>query len=467
MVPFAGDGLGVGDLTWSQRNIWRMMEFIGTPEMVGGVMKLAEGTTVDNIKNLLSFIVSRHQSLRTRIRVDADGTPKQWLSGSGEVPLTVIDVPDDGDPAAVAEATREHYETAPFNIAAEWPVRMAILRHNGVPSHFAVQYPHMVIDGYGFDALRRDLRNLDQQTGEVLGPRAGIQPLELARKQQTDAARRISDAALRYWGQLLRKVPPRQFRDSTDPRRPRYWDATYDSPAVRLAVNIIAARTRLHSGPIMMAAYAVAMSWATDIHPSAIRTLVSNRFRPDFGESVSVLVQPGLSLIDVANCTFDEAATRAWRAQLAAGKYGYYDPRDLWALMDRIAAQRGIEFDLMCYFNDRRQGMAGPAPGPAPIPDEVLTALPRSTLTWGVRSDNPDARAYLNVDATHDSINYTLRADTHALSPDDMVHVLQGMENMLVSSAVDPTATTTFDKSPAKIEVRDHGASSVNTKSGD
>src|SRR5690242_3163364 len=171
MVPFAGDGSGVDDLTWGQRNIWRMMEFIGTPEMVGGAMKLDEGTTVDNIRNLLSFIVSRHQSLRTRIRIDPDGVPKQWLSESGEVPLTIIDVPDDEDPAEVAEATREHYETAPFDIGTEWPVRMAVVRHHGVPSHFAVQYPHMVIDGYGFEALLRDLRNLDQETGEVLGPR--------------------------------------------------------------------------------------------------------------------------------------------------------------------------------------------------------------------------------------------------------------------------------------------------------
>ena len=58
MVRFAGDGEGVGQLTWAQRNIWRMMQMLGTPEMVGGAMPLEEGTTVEHIVHLLSFIMS-------------------------------------------------------------------------------------------------------------------------------------------------------------------------------------------------------------------------------------------------------------------------------------------------------------------------------------------------------------------------------------------------------------------------
>jgi condensation domain-containing protein len=462
MVPFRGDGSGTGEVTWGQRNVWRMMEINGSARMVGGAMRLSDGTTLDNIVHLLSFIVSRHQSLRTMIRQQPDGSLIQVLSEAGEVALEVVDIADDEDPAVVARDVYDRFVATPIDIGNDWPVRMAVIRQHGLASHFAVAYPHIAIDGHGFEALATDLPNMDPVTGEHLAPRAGIQPMELAIQQASPAGRRQSAASMRYWEQLLRSVPPRQFNDSADPRDPRWWDATYDSRAAFLAVQVIAQRSGIHSGPILMAAYAVAIAQITGIHPSAVRTLVSNRFRPEFGASVSTLVQPGLCVIDVADCTLDEAATRAWRAQLAAGKNGYYDPRDLWALMDRVNQDRGIQLDLMCYFNDRRRAAGQAQPGTVVTPeelraarmarpidggvtptrDEILAALPLSTISPGIRSNRPDARAYLNINGADDTINYTLRVDTHALSPAEQETVLRTIEKILVESATDAAATT-------------------------
>jgi hypothetical protein len=440
MVRFAGDGSGVGQLTWAQRNIWRMMQMLGTPEMTGGAMPLEEGTTVEHIVNLLSFIMSRHQSLRTRIRVEPDGTPVQVLYESGEAALEIHDVAEGEDPAEAAESIREHFETAPFDIEREWPVRMAVIRQDKIPVHFTAMYPHIVIDGYGFTALVNDLVHLNRDTGEQTAPRQGIQPMELAAIQQTPAARRQSDFAMRYWEQLLRDIPAQRFNEAADKREPRWWDGIYDSPAAFKALQVLADRTQLHTGPILMAAYAVAMAKVTGISPSVLRTLVSNRFRPGFTESVSVLVQPGICAIDVNGYSFGEVARRAFRSQLAAGKHGYYDPRDLWALFERINLERGVELDLMCYFNDRRQGMAQMPSGPLPTIAEITEALPLSTWKWGVRTDNPDAKAYLNINGEPDTLNYDLRVDTHALSPLELVSVLRHIEDALVSAVLDPAA---------------------------
>ena len=446
MVRFAGDGAGVGQLTWAQRNIWRMMQMLGTPEMVGGAMPLEEGTTVEHIVHLLSFIMSRHQSLRTRIRVEPDGNPVQVLYDSGEAALEIHDVAEDEDPAEVAEAIRERFETSPFDIEREWPVRMAIIRKDKVPVHFAVMYPHMVIDGYGFDALKNDLAHLNRQTGEHLAPRQGVQPMELAVQQQTPAALRTSEHAMRYWEQLLRGIPPQRFNEAADKREPRWWDGIYDSPAAFKALRVLADRTHLHTGPILMAAYAVAIARVTGIDPSVIRTLVSNRFRPGFMESVSVLVQPGLCAIDVDGYSFDEIAQRAFRSQLAAGKHGYYDPRDLWALIERVNNERGVELDLMCYFNDRRLALGQMPDGPLPTVAEITEALPLSTWEWGVRTNNPDAKAYLNVNSRPDTLNYDLRVDTHALSPVELIAVLRQIEGTLVSAVLDPDAVIRVSK---------------------
>lgn len=444
MVPFTGEGSGTEELTWGQWGVWRMMQGFDSPFMVGGAMRLEPGTTLEHLVRLLAFIVGRHQSLRTRVRTEPDGEPMQVLAESGEVALQVYDVADGQDPAELAEEIRAQYEFEPFDIAADWPVRMAVIRKDGVPDHFVAMYPHMVIDAYGFDALVGDLENLDPETGEALGPRAGVQPMDLARKQREPAAERAQTASLRFWERWLREVPARRFNGPYPEQDPRWWDCTYDSRAALLALNAISARTSLHSGPVLLAAYAVAMARTTGVNPSVIRMVVSNRFRPDFARSVSVLAQPGLCVIDVGGCTFDEAVTRAWHAQLATGKNAYYDPRRLAEMRERVEKERGAAVDLMCYFNDRRKTLAQPTAAAEQVPtaEQMWDALPLSRLTWGIRSNAPDVKAYLDVNGSPDTVNLTLRSDTQAVSPAEQVAILRTIEEVLLAAAFDPDYPT-------------------------
>ncbi|NUR29985.1 MAG: condensation protein [Catenulispora sp.] len=440
MVPFSGEGSGTEELTWAQWTIWRAMQGFDSPFMIGGAMRLEPGTTLEHLQRLLAFIVGRHESLRTRIRTGSDGVPKQVLSAAGEVGLEVYDLDDGEDAAEQAEAIRARYEFEPFDIAEQWPVRMAVIRTDGVPDHFVAMYPHMVIDAYGFDALVGDLENLDRETGATLGPRAGVQPMELARKQRTPAAARAEQASLRYWEHWMREVPARRFNGPHREQEPRWWDCTYDSRAAYLAVTAVSARTGLHSGPVLLAAYAVALARITAVNPSVIRMVVSNRFRPDFARSVSVVAQPGLCVIDVGDCTFDEVVQRTWQAQLATGKNAYYDPRRLGELREQVEKERGEKLDLNLYFNDRRKALAQPTADAEEVltPQQMWDALPLSRLTWGIRTDNPDVKAYLDVNGSPDTVNLTLRSDTQALTPGEQVAVLRLMEEILLAAAFDP-----------------------------
>jgi hypothetical protein len=438
LVPFAGDGSGLEELTWGQWYVWGLMAEFGSMPMVGGAMRLAEGTTVDNIVHLLSFIVSRHQSLRTRIQVQPDGTPMQLVAGSGEVALEIVDTLVDEDPAEVAEAVRLRFKNTPFDIAQDWPVRMAVILKDGVPDHFVAIYSHIAIDGYGFEALISDLANLDQTTGEHLAPVAGTQPLELSRQQRTPAARKLSDVSIRYWERVLRGRPARPFNGPYAEREPRWWECTYVSHAAYVASNAISARTKLHTGPVLLAAYAVAVARVTGVNPSLIRIVVSNRFRPGFTDTVSVLGEPSLCLIDVRDCTFDEAVVRAWHSQLNAAKNGYYDPRDMWALRDRIEKERGVEIDFGWYFNDGRRGTAQPMAKTAPTEDEMWDALPLSRLTWAVKANTPDFKAYFDVNLEPDTISYNFLVDTRIVSLHEQLAIVRAVEEILMATAFDP-----------------------------
>jgi hypothetical protein len=120
--------------------------------------------------------------------------------------------------------------------------------------------------------------------------------------------------------------------------------------------------------------------------------------------------------------------------------HAYYDPRELWALIDKVAAERGTELDLQCYFNDRRRSMAQ-APDRVTVTAPALSArlpeeLAKSRLRRGKKSNTPDSTCYLQVNHVSDTIDLTLRVDTHRVTPDDLVNCLRGIEELVVNAAL-------------------------------
>ncbi|MET7396049.1 condensation domain-containing protein [Dactylosporangium sp. NPDC005572] len=432
-VRFAGDGAGVEELTWGQRAAWGSMRINGEADWAGGTMPLRDGQTVDELAALLARVMSRHQSLRTRFVPDADGEPRQSLADGGEVCLEVVEA-GDRDPETVAEAVRERLETAPFDPAEDWSVRWAVICRDGVASWFVALYTHLVLDGYGIEALTADLTDPPDEV-------PGVPPFEQARRQRGATARRQQAASLRHWEQHLRTIPPERFPPVAAPAEPRWWDVSYDSPATYLALHEVAAGTKVHSGTVLLAAYAVALARISGDSRTVLRTLVSNRFRPGFRETVAPVAQSALCVIDTSGETFDEVVATAFQSQLSAGLHAYYDPRELWAMIDRVGTERGAAIDVSSYFSDRRRSFATFPDGMTVTPDDVTRALDRGRLRWGRRSDSPDTTCFLLVNPVPDTIDLTIRADTHRLSPDDMAGCLRAMEEIVVAAAF-PAATT-------------------------
>ncbi|HKN97383.1 MAG TPA: condensation domain-containing protein [Pseudonocardiaceae bacterium] len=437
LVSFSGPGSGTDQLSWGQRVIWRTIAHQGASEYLGGVQPIPEGHSLDDMVECLRFVMGRHQSLRTRLAFDSGGEPRQVVSESGEVPLEVVDA-GDADPAAVAEQVRERYESTDFDYEREWPLRMAAVCRDGVPTHSVAVYNHLAIDAHGLDALMADLMTM--LTGDVR-PVTAMQPLEQAAQQRTAAARRQSEAALRHWERVLRRAAPRQFGESTDRRQPRYWRLRYHTPATELAMRLIAARTGTDTSPVLLAAYAVALARTAGTNPVVLQLAVSNRFRPRFADSVSPLAQASPCLLDVADVTFDEAVARAVQAAMSTYLNAYYDPHGRAALLARMAEERGEQIELSCYFNDRRDA-GGRDGGPVPTLDQVEAAVSRSALRWSRHTDVEQPPLYLSVSDADDGIELYLTADTHRLSPSDMATIARTVEAVAVGAARDATQPT-------------------------
>jgi Condensation domain len=435
LVQFAGAGAGVAELSWGQREMWSVMRMKGRWLPIGGVRQLPAGRTVADVVADLGFVMTRHQSMRTKLAFTADGTPLQVVENRGEIPLEIVDAGDE-DPAKVAAAVADRYKAASFDYEADWPVRMGVITARGVATHVAEVFCHHAVDAFGIAALHDDLAARYAGGGQV-PPVTATQPLDQAIKQRGPAARRTHDAAMRYAERLLRAAPATPFRESDDPRSPRIWQLTCTSPAGYRAVRVLAAQAGVSTAPVLLAAFAVAVTELTGVSPAALHMVVNNRFRPGFARSVSAVTQSCPCVIDPSG-GFREVITRAFHAAMGAYKNSYYDLDGKSELFARIGAELGAEPDLSCLFNDRRVDSreAADTPGGAD-PAGLRAELDRTTLTWGERNDVPEQKLFLYINDAPDALSYDLWADTCYVSPADMETFVRRFESVLVDAATE------------------------------
>ena len=434
VVPFAGPGQGIGELTWAQKGLWKAMRTTGSSLPVGGVSALPPGYSAGDIAVMLRFLLERHPSLRTRMRFGADPLPWQDVADAGEIELEVVDAGAE-DPGVVAERLRSRWDDTVFDYAAEWPVRTGVVVAGGAATHMVAVYCHLALDLAGLETLLADLATMDPATGRPTVPMIATTPLQLALQQREPPAIRRSDAALRHWEHVLRSIPARRLPGSADHRSPRWRELGYSSVAARHAVRILAGRTGLRTGPLLMAACAAALRRVTGQDPTVLQVLVSNRFRPGLARAVTPLTQSSLCVVEVGEDRLEEVGGRAQRAVVRAGKNAYYDPLRLDDLYAEVDKDRHEHVDVDCFFNDRRR-LARYEDGPPSTAADVRQARPHSALHLDRALPQFDHRLFVHVNDVVEAVDWTVCADTHHLSPDGARELLTGMESALVEAAL-------------------------------
>ncbi len=440
-VPFDGEGAGEADLTWGQIGLWQSIEASGMSKTVFYIAEVEQGTTVDDVAAMLRFMVTRHQSLRTRLVLREDAPPRQRCSTSGEVTLEVVDA-GAHDPAEVAEAVSQRWQQELFDYENEWPIRLAAIRKDGALTHVVTVVLHTSIDAYGLSALAADVGARDEETGAAAGPVTGLQPLEQAARQASPAGQRQNAASLRYLERVLRTVDASRFGE------PRYGGERaidmiqYRSPATLLAVRAVAARERIDDSPVLLASFAVGLARFTGVNPVMAMLMVGNRFRPGLADSVSALIQLSPYMIDVADTTMGDAVARASASAINAYKNAYYDPYEQDEVIERVERERGEELDLSCFYNDRRQRARSHLGEAIPAAEEIRAALAHSAVSWEPEISMPRRKIYFNVDDPPGAIEFVMSADTRYFDRSDLAAIMRNVEEAAVQAALEPEAPT-------------------------
>ncbi len=447
VVHFEAEGSGVANLSWGQLEILGAMERQQTWMPLPHREPLPVGTTLADVADWLRYIVTRHQALRTRLRFPADGPPCQVLHASGDIAVDVVEAGSE-DPAVVAQRMIDRYVEHDFDFQRDWPIFLAVILENGTPVWRVANVCHIAWDAFGALALVADLEERDAAGDAPPKPVTALQPLDQARWQCSPAGQRHNQAVLRQWAQVLREMPARRFPPPVDRGQPRHWILELVSPAMHLAIQVIRSRTRAGSAPVILTLFLVALARVTGVNPAVTRVAVNNRFRPGLADSVSVISQYGLCMLDVADLTFDEALARLSRRIIATFKNAYYDPAQVTELVERIGRERDEELDIQCYYNDRRFSQDTEPTGEPPTADEVRAALPATTLGL-----EPLARAserlFAAVEEMPGSFRMTLEVDTRHLPREALVDCARAMEEIAVAAALDPDVTQATRLRPA------------------
>ena len=444
-IGFQGAGSGVEEMTWGQRGIWKAMIVHDNALPLGGVKTLAPGTTVQDVADELVYLLTRFASMRTKLRFDVGDRPRQELFASGQTVLEVYDTDDDTDDDALdtgngtdtaetlAVAVEAHYRHIPFDFRTDWPVRMAVVRRAGTPTHMVVIMQHMATDGGGAEVMIRDVATRET------APPTGMQMLEQARWQGSPEGQRHNDKAMRYMENVLRKMTPERYPAGLgDPQRPPHWEARCDSPALGLALPALAKRTGVDGAPLMLALFAVALARITGISPVVTCPIVGNRFRSALADIVCHVAHAPVFSLDVADATVTEVIERARRAGMSAFKYGYFDPEAFLATVARVSAERGVDLDISTVVNDRR-GTRGADDGmPIPTADELAAARGTSVFRWVQKNSKPIERLFLTIDEVPGVVTLTVAAHTAYLSPAVIEELARGIESVAIEAVLDP-----------------------------
>jgi len=434
-IDFDGGRDDIAPLTWGQRAVWKsVVEFTDHSWLnfrrVLAVPRRA-GADVASVGRTIAALMSRHGSLRTRLRL-VDGERRQVASSRGRLPVILVPAGDDDE--ATAHAWRDRLGSVPYDFAEEWPLRIGFVVVDDRVRYVVVVISHAAADLHACEILVRDLRLLLLR-GSVPTP-PGLQSLDVARREAGDA--RHSERAVALWMREYARLPESMFPAVGPPLAPRFRRAQLESPAVNAAARLIAARHEVSTSTVLLAATATLVARWTGHDVCGVFTMSNNRFPTGYADAISKLNQLGLFVIDLADRpTFAEIVPRTWQGALRAYQHAYYDPTEMDAALRRAGRPCGSGLEPWCYFNDLRLPDTDLA-SEQPLDEAALRAsLTDSRLHWPETLERFAWRFRLQVMDVPGAIGLSLTTDTSYLPPPEAERFLREFEALVVNAAFD------------------------------
>ncbi|TGD89793.1 non-ribosomal peptide synthetase [Mycolicibacterium sp. CH28] len=281
------------------------------------VFRVSGAMDLDALRGAVNAVVDRHESLRT-VFIESDGTLYQRILPAGTaVPVRIVDCPADDLDESIAALVEYR-----FDLAAEIPVRVTVLRSDPEDCTIVVLLHHITTDEWSDAPFLTDLNRAYRDGGTPLPP------LEVHYADYTLWHRQLVagvEADQRsFWARTLAGAPD-ELALPTDRPRPARPSGAGGTVHVTVPTETVAALRNLaadrHMSMVMVLHAGLAvllhrLGGGTDI---VVGTPVAGRDEAVLNEVIGFFVNTVVLRTDVSgNPDFDELLARVRDADLAA-----------------------------------------------------------------------------------------------------------------------------------------------------
>ncbi len=199
-------------LSYSQERMWVLhhLDPLSAAYNVAGGVAIDGPLDVAALRRALAEVLRRHEVLRTNYPAE-DGTPQVRVAPTLALELPVIDVSGAGAPPQEALRRAEELAHAPFDIAAEPLLRVALYRIGPQRHLLCACMHHLVTDAWSIGLLVRDLLDCydDYAAGRTPVPVAEeVSYLDYAAWQRATLTDEYLAGQLAYWKRQLEGARP-------------------------------------------------------------------------------------------------------------------------------------------------------------------------------------------------------------------------------------------------------------------
>ncbi|MFG1780484.1 amino acid adenylation domain-containing protein [Micromonospora sp. NPDC049048] len=390
-------------LSYAQRRLWILDRLRpgGVEYLVQIALHLTDrpGGRLDvaALRVALDGLVARHEVLRTRYPVGADGEPVQLVDPPAPVPLPVRDLTHLDSETQCALLNRlVSVDREPIDLAAGPILRALLVRREPDQHLLLLTTHHIAVDHWSEGLLLEELRHryaaaIDGRPADLSPPPVRYADVAVWQRLRGDALR---EAQLPYWRRQLAGVTPVEL--PTDRPRPAVRDTAGDVvpftvPAgVAGALGRLARRHRATPFMLLLAAYAVVLGRWGGTSDVTVGTPVAGRGHDDVQDVVGLLVDTVVVRTDLTeDPTFGELVERVRRTSLDAFAHQELPFEQLVEELapDRDPARTAL-FSTMFVWQEAGQD-AFQVPGLDVLPVPIPFADARFDLTLSV-SPEPD-----------------------------------------------------------------------------
>lgn len=429
-VPYAAPDGGVAPLTWSQQDMFRIMQALPGRHVHFNMtfsVRLPAGLSTEQVVDAVRGATESHEALRTTVAGATDGRPEQWVHARGRIRLRIHRFPPALDADALApetlDAVADRGRRTQVGYPEEESYRPDLILVDGAPHTLVLTCNHLTMDGFSVPVLCEDilgrLTGLPLASTESVAPAAPALPVRAvppvpqsprrrAEFEQSPDGSAQSARSVRALERAIRAAPPTPL-GTPDPAavgRAGFWWGRMRSPALAAALRVLAERYAVPPSAVLVGIAGSLLAGREGVF--TVSLITSNRFTPRLRGSLGCYFQPVPLTVHTHPVDFATTAARTAAASTAAAMNGQFDPQELAFLIDRVEAETGSAVRPLPVFN-----VQDCATGPSGLSGEaVRELLGQSTYEATDLADMEDDGFYLNATARGGTLELVLRTRT-------------------------------------------------------